>query len=93
MIARLVLNLLKSHDIIAVLKRSTAFDAFPLWHTRIYLKVYGNSKCLETVNVSFDNSKPFSSVGLALPALDFTSIYLVTALPILHFIPRAKDVY
>jgi len=48
---------------------------------------------LETVNVSFDNSKLFSSVGLALPALDFTSVYLVTALPISHFIPRAKDVY
>jgi len=86
MIARLVLNLLKSHDTIAVLKRSTAFDAFPLAYTNIF-------ECVETVNISFDNSKPFSSVGLALPALDFTSIYLVTALPILHFIPRAKDVY
>jgi len=30
MIALLVLNLLKSHDTIAVLQRSTAFDAFPL---------------------------------------------------------------
>jgi len=40
MIARLVLNLLKSHDTIAVLKRSTAFDAFPLWHTRIFLNVW-----------------------------------------------------
>ena len=40
MIARLVLNLLKSHDTIVVLKRSTAFDAFPLWHTRIFLNVW-----------------------------------------------------
>jgi len=40
MIARLVLNLLKSRDTIAVLKRSTAFDAFPLWHTRIFLNVW-----------------------------------------------------
>jgi len=30
MIARLVLNLLKSRDTIAVLQRSAAFDAFPL---------------------------------------------------------------
>ena len=30
MIARLVLNLLKSRDTIAVLQRSTPFDAFPL---------------------------------------------------------------
>jgi len=30
MIARLVLNLLKSRDTIAVLQRSTAYDAFPL---------------------------------------------------------------
>jgi len=30
MIARLVLNLLKSRDTIAVLQRSIAFDAFPL---------------------------------------------------------------
>jgi len=30
MIARLVLNLLKSRDTTAVLQRSTAFDAFPL---------------------------------------------------------------
>jgi len=80
MIARLVLNLLKFRDTIAVLKRSAAFDAFPLWHTRIFLNV-------------FHNSEPFYSVGLALPALHFTSIYLVTALPILHFTPRAKDIY
>ena len=40
MVARLVLNLLKSRDTIAVLKRSTAFDAFPLWHTRIFLNVW-----------------------------------------------------
>jgi len=38
-IARLVLNLLKSRDTIAVLQRSTAFDAFPLLHTRIFLNV------------------------------------------------------
>jgi len=29
MIARLILNLLKSHETIAVLQRSIAFDAFP----------------------------------------------------------------
>jgi len=39
MIARLVLNLLKYRDTIAVLQRSTAFDTFRLWHTRLYLKV------------------------------------------------------
>jgi len=44
MIARLVLNLLKSRDIIAVLQRSIAFDAFLLWHTRIFLNVWKQSK-------------------------------------------------
>jgi len=39
MIARLVLNLLKSRDTIAVLQRSIAFNAFRLQHTRIYLNV------------------------------------------------------
>jgi len=39
MIARLVLNLLKSRDTIAVLQRSIAFDAFPLWHSRIFWNV------------------------------------------------------
>jgi len=39
MIARLVLNLLKSRDTIAVLQWSIAFDAFPLWHSRIFLNV------------------------------------------------------
>jgi len=39
MIARLVLNLLKSRYTIALLQRSTAFDAFPLKHTRIFLNV------------------------------------------------------
>jgi len=48
---------------------------------------------VKPVNVSFDNFKPFSSGGLALPAIHFTSIYRITALPILHFIPRAKDFY
>jgi len=32
-----------------------------------------------------------SSGGLALPVTHFTLIYCITALPILHFIPRAKD--
>jgi len=36
MIGRPVLNLLKSHDTIAVLQRSIAFDAFPLWHSRMF---------------------------------------------------------
>jgi len=39
MIARLVLNLLKSRDTIAVLQRSIALDAFPLWHSRMFLNV------------------------------------------------------
>ena len=39
MIARLVLNLLKSRDTNAVLQQSTAFDAFPLQQTRIFLNV------------------------------------------------------
>jgi len=30
---------------------------------------------------------------LALPAMHCTSIYRITTLPILHFIPRAKNVY
>jgi len=39
MIARLVLNLLKSRDTIAMLQWSIAFDAFPLWNSRIFLNV------------------------------------------------------
>ena len=39
MIARLVLNLLKSRDTIAILRWSIAFDAFPLWLSRIFLNV------------------------------------------------------
>ena len=39
MIARLVLNLLKSHDTIAMLQWSPAFDAFPFWRSRIFLNV------------------------------------------------------
>ena len=39
---------------------------------------------METLNVSFDNSKPFSSVGLVLPAIHFTSIYPITAYYILY---------
>jgi len=39
MIARLVLNLLKSRDTVAVLQWSIAFDAFPLWHSQIFLNV------------------------------------------------------
>jgi len=39
MIARLVLNLLKSCDTITMLQRSKAFDAFPLWQSRIFLNV------------------------------------------------------
>jgi len=46
MIARLVLNLLKSRDTIAVLQRSIAFDAFPLWHSRMFFWMYKNSKSL-----------------------------------------------
>jgi len=30
---------------------------------------------------------------LLVPAIHFTSIYHITALPIAHFIPRAKDFY
>jgi len=37
-----------------------------------------------------DNSKPFSSGGLVLPAIHFTSIYRITALPILHLYPEQK---
>jgi len=39
MIARLVPNLLKSRDTIAMLQWSIVFDAFPLWHSRIFLNV------------------------------------------------------
>ena len=39
MIARLVLNLLKSRETIAMLQWSKAFDAFPLWQSRIFLNV------------------------------------------------------
>jgi len=39
MIARLLLNLLKSRDTIAMLQWSIAFDAFPLRHSRIFLNV------------------------------------------------------
>jgi len=45
MIARLVLNLLKCRDTIAMLQWSRAFDAFPLWRSRTFL-MYKNSKCL-----------------------------------------------
>jgi len=45
MIARLVLNLLKSRDTNAVLQRSIACDAFLLWHSRMFL-MYKNSECL-----------------------------------------------
>ena len=44
-IARLILNLLKSRDTIAMFQWSTAFDAFPLWQSRIFW-TYKNSKCL-----------------------------------------------
>jgi len=46
---------------------------------------------MKTVNVQCGNFKPFSSGGLSLPATHFTSIYRITALYILHFIPRAKE--
>ena len=36
MIARLVLNRLKSRETIAMLQWSKAFDAFPLWQSRIF---------------------------------------------------------
>jgi len=39
MIARLDLNLLKPRDTVAVLQRSRAFDAFPLWRSRIVLNL------------------------------------------------------
>jgi len=39
MTARLDLNLLKPCDTIAVLQQSIAFDAFHLYHTRIFLNV------------------------------------------------------
>jgi len=39
MFVRLVLKLLKSRATVAVLQRSIAFDAFPLWHSRIFLDV------------------------------------------------------
>jgi len=45
MMARPVLNLLKSRDTIAVLQRSIAFDAFPLRHSQMFW-MYKNSKCL-----------------------------------------------
>ena len=35
-IVRLILNLLKSRDTIAMFQWSTAFDAFPLWQSRIF---------------------------------------------------------
>jgi len=44
-IPRLVLNLLKSHDTIAMLQWSIAFDAFPLWQSRIVFE------CIKTVCV------------------------------------------
>jgi len=39
MIARLVLNPLKTRDTTAMLQWSIAFDAFPFWHSRIFLNV------------------------------------------------------
>jgi len=39
LIVQLILNLRKSHDTIAVLQQSIAFDAFPLKHSRIFLNV------------------------------------------------------
>jgi len=48
---------------------------------------------MKTVNVKRDKFKPFSSGGFSLPATHFTSIYHITALHILHFIPRVKDFY
>ena len=47
-------------------------------------------ECMKTVNIWCDKFKPFSSGGLSLPATHLTSIYHMTALRMLHFIPRAK---
>jgi len=79
----MVLNL---RDTIAVLQRSI----YSFW--RISSLAFTNIfECAEIGNVSFDNYEPFSSGGWFLPATRFTSIYRITALHILHFIPRAKD--
>jgi len=43
-IARLILDLLKSRDTIAMFQWSTAFDAFPLWQSQFF-------ECTKTVNV------------------------------------------
>jgi len=53
MIARLVLNLLKSRETIAMLPWSKAFDAFPLWQSRIF-----SHRCSwNTVNLSNDQEQ------------------------------------
>ena len=41
----------------------------------------------------FKNFPKLKSFQKVLPAIRFTSIYHITALPILHFVPRAKDFY
>jgi len=45
MIARLVLNVRNSRETIAMLQWSKAFDAFPLWQSRIFFE------CINTVHV------------------------------------------
>jgi len=82
MIARLVLNLLKSRDTIAMLQWSIAFDAFPLWQSIIFLNVQ------KQYMFNVTNLNRFLLVAFpCLPVTHFTSIYHITSLHILHFIP------
>ena len=66
-----------------------AVAVYSFWHISA-LAIKNIFECVNTVNVKIDNFKPFSSGGLTLPTIHFTSIYCITAWPILHFIPRAK---
>ena len=50
-------------------------------------------KAHKRANVQCDNDKPFSSGGLALPAMHLASVNQITAFRMLNFILRAKDVY
>ena len=86
MIARLVQNLLKSHELLRCCSGLKLLTHF-LFGNHEYFWMYKHSTCL-----TWQISTVFFW-WLSLPATQFTSIYRITALHILHFIPRIKDLY
>jgi len=86
MFGRLVLNLLKFRDTIAVLHWSITINRFSLQLSRIVLIMWK----LQMFIVPSDNVKPISSGGLTLPTTHSSSINHTTALHI-NLILRAKE--